>query len=97
MSEIGINSSNSKVIVNKKQRSLWQEAWRRFLKNKLAVISMIFLLILVFLAFGTLIIDLITDGNFYQKNVINQNLRLRLKPPSGEHLFGLDEFGRDMF
>lgn len=92
-----MNYTNTKVAAQKKQRSLWQEAWRRFLKNKLAVISMIFLLILVLLAFATIIIDFATDNKFYQQNVVNQNLRLRLKSPSGEHIFGLDEFGRDMF
>ena len=38
------------------------------------------------------------DGRvFYNAHVIKQNLRLRLKGPSAEHIFGLDEFGRDMF
>ena len=32
------------------QRTLWEETWRRFKKNKLAMAGMIFMLILVVLA-----------------------------------------------
>lgn len=81
----------------KRQRSMWQETWRRFLKNKLAVLSLIFLGLLTLAALGTIVFDLVTESKFYSENVIEQNLLMRLQPPSGEHIFGLDEFGRDMF
>lgn len=81
----------------KKQRSLWQATWQRFKKNKLAVISMIFLLCLTIIALGTIVFDIATNQEFYNNKVIEQNLLMRLKPPSAEHIFGLDEFGRDMF
>ncbi|NBK20442.1 MAG: ABC transporter permease [Spirochaetia bacterium] len=87
-----------KALANtKKQRTLAAETWRRFKKNKLAVVGMIVLVSLVTIAVATIIIDLATKNAFYNDHVIKQNLRLRLQGPSSEHIFGLDEFGRDIF
>lgn len=80
----------------KKQRSLWQEAWRRFKRNKTAMVGLAFFLSLIAIAIVTLIIDAVTGGEFYRSSVINQNLLDRLKGPSLAHPFGQDEFGRDM-
>ena len=87
-----------KALANKKkQRTLATETWRRFKKNKLAVVGMIVLASLVTIAITTIFIDLATKNAFYNDHVIKQNLRLRLQGPSSEHIFGLDEFGRDIF
>lgn len=80
----------------KKQRSLWQDAWRRFKKNRTAMIGLAFFLALVVIAIATLVIDIATGNEFYRNNVINQDLFGRLQGPSREHPFGQDEFGRDM-
>ncbi len=80
-----------------KRRGLWAEAWRRFKKNKLALLGMSFIILLLIIAIATIIIDLVTNKSFYNAHVIKQNLRLRLQGPSKEHIFGLDEFGRDIF
>ena len=79
-----------------KQRTLWQETWRRFKKNKLAMVGLAFILLLVVIAFSTVIIDLATGKEIYNNYVIKQDLRGRLEPPSLAHPFGKDEFGRDM-
>ena len=79
-----------------KARSLGADAWYRFKKNRLAVISLIFLCLMIVVAFSTFIIDWATDSSFYDAKVIAQDLRRRLEPLSWEHPFGLDEFGRDM-
>ncbi len=81
----------------KKQRTLATETWRRFRKNRLALVGMVVLASLVTIAITTIIIDLATSNAFYNDHVIKQNLRLRLQGPSPEHIFGLDEFGRDIF
>ena len=90
------NLEGKAVVANKKQRSLWQEAWRRFRKNRMAMVGLVFLSILVIIAVGTMVIDLVTQNEIYNNYVINQDLVNRLKGPSLEHPFGQDEFGRDM-
>ncbi|MBR1918510.1 MAG: ABC transporter permease [Spirochaetales bacterium] len=82
---------------NPKQRSLWVETWRRLKKDKLAIVGMIFILLLFCIAISTIVIDLVTHKSFYDAYVIKQNLRMRFKGPSKDHIFGLDEFGRDIF
>ena len=44
-----------------KARSLWQDAWRRLKKNKVAYIGFIFIIILVLVSIATLLIDLFTN------------------------------------
>lgn len=79
-----------------KSRSLWADAWRRFKKNKMAIVSLVFLLLLALTGVATLIIDWVTDDKIYDSLVISQDLSQRFVPPSGEHILGLDEFGRDI-
>ena len=61
----------------------------RFRKNKLAMVGLVILILLIFMAiFGPLI-----SGYDYRTNdLANKNL-----PPSAEHWFGTDELGRDVF
>lgn len=67
-----------------------KEIWRRFCKNKAAVIGLIILTVIVLLAVCA---DLIVP---YEK-VIAQSGSERLLAPSAAHLFGTDEYGRDLF
>lgn len=85
------------MVKKKKSRGLWADAMFRFKKNKLATAGLIFILILTLVALGTMVIDLVTHQNFYDNYVIKQNLRNRLQAPTMAHIFGTDEFGRDMF
>ena len=87
----------SKTLNEVQARTLWQEAWRRFKKNKVALICLAFLGILLVISIATLVIDLVTKEAFFDSHVINQDLIGKLKPPSMAHPFGQDEFGRDMF
>lgn len=80
----------------KKRRGLWQDAWRRFKKNRMAMAGLVFFCTLIVIAIATLVIDAVTANEYYKAHVINQDLVNRLGPPSAEHPFGQDEFGRDM-
>ncbi len=55
-------SKAKKVQPSSQQRTLWQETWRRFKKNKLAVAGMIFLMALVVIAIATIIIDAVNPS-----------------------------------
>ena len=84
-----INNNN----LSTKKRNQWKEVWVRLKRNKMAVVGLVILIILVFLAiFANVIAD-------YDTVVIKQNLQKghRLAPPSSAHIFGTDEFGRDIF
>ena len=72
-----------------KGRSLAQETWRRCLKNKGALVGMIFMILLVILACAG---DIIYD---YDTDVIGFSADLS-KAPSLNHPFGTDQLGRDI-
>ncbi|MDI1241695.1 MAG: ABC transporter permease [bacterium] len=79
-----------------KAASLWGDAWKRLLKNKLAVFGLVVLAIMVLLVtIGPAIFTGLTgltadyipaDGNL-----------LKSFPPSWQHPMGTDEAGRDIF
>jgi len=74
-----------------KKNSQGLETWRRFRKRPTAVVALFFFAIVLFLA---LFADVFWD---YQSQAIRQNAQIRLQRPSGEHWFGTDAFGRDLF
>ncbi|HQU90952.1 MAG TPA: ABC transporter permease [Pyrinomonadaceae bacterium] len=79
-----------------KQTSLWGDAWKRLLKNKLAVFGLVVLAIMVVLVtIGPAIFTAITG---YTADYIpaDGNL-LKSFPPSLQHPMGTDEAGRDIF
>jgi peptide/nickel transport system permease protein len=64
-------------------------ATRRFRRNPGAWVGLVIVTLLVLMAiFAPYLADRAPDA---------QNLRTRLKPPSGEHPFGTDEFGRSLY
>ncbi len=67
------------------------EVWHRLCKNKIAILGLVILSIFIFLA---VFADVIAD---YDTKVIAQDVTSRLQPPSKEHWFGTDGYGRDIF
>ncbi|MGQ9584410.1 MAG: ABC transporter permease [Anaerolineae bacterium] len=68
--------------------SLWGDAWRRLKRNRAAVGSMVFLILLVLVAIAA---PLLTPHSPY-----TPDFSLALQPPSPEHPLGTDELGRDL-
>jgi oligopeptide transport system permease protein len=68
--------------------SLWQDAWLRLRRNRLAVFGLAMLLLFVIIAALT---PWIAPYGYAQ-----QNLELGASPPSAAHWLGTDIFGRDL-
>lgn len=77
-------------------RTLWQEVKMRFVRNKSAMVGMCILVVLIAISAATLVIDFVTGNAFYNAMVVQQNLPQKLLAPCWEHLFGCDEYGRDI-
>ncbi|KAA5808088.1 ABC transporter permease [Thermoanaerobacterium thermosaccharolyticum] len=85
---IGANASESQSIV-RPSISYWQDAWRRLKMNKVAMASLVFLILLVLMAiFG----PYMRPFDYAHQDLFNTN-----KPFSKVHWFGTDYLGRDLF
>lgn len=74
-----------------KKKSKFHEVWKRYKKNKAAMVGLILICILIVMSiFANVIAD-------YDTMAIEQNSKDRLKGPSKEHWFGTDAYGRDVF
>lgn len=71
-------------------KSKWNETWRRLKKNRVAVLG---LAVTLFFILAAVLLPLFVPYSA----AIKQNAKNRLQPPSAEHIFGTDEYGRDEF
>jgi len=78
------------------QRTLWGDAWYRLRKNKLALMSLVWITIVVTAA---LTAGLWVPQNFGSPTAIDsvKALSQALQPPSLQHPMGTDDLGRDVF
>jgi peptide/nickel transport system permease protein len=72
-----------------RQRGQIRDIWRRFRRNKLAVVGLVVV--------GFLMVIAILQPFISPFDPMEQNLLNTRKPPSGSHYFGTDILGRDMF
>ncbi|TFD99287.1 oligopeptide ABC transporter permease [Jeotgalibacillus salarius] len=79
------NKSQEKTI----NMSPWAIARRKFLRNKLAMISSFFLLTVIIISF---LAPFITTADISKVNIMQMTLE-----PSGDHWLGTDKSGRDVF
>ncbi|QDQ01655.1 ABC transporter permease [Lysinibacillus fusiformis] len=87
--EIVTNQEVSASKTPNKSPSPWVIARRKFVKNKLAMISLIFLIIVIILSF---LAPYITT-----KDIVRIDFMKISQPPSSEHWLGTDTNGRDVF
>ncbi|WP_017436547.1 nickel transporter permease [Saccharococcus caldoxylosilyticus] len=89
MAELARNQTPMHTVQEQTESaSLWKEGWRQFRKNKIALVG---LGIVVFFILLAIFAPLLAPYDFK-----DQNLAERLQPPSLKHLFGTDDFGRDI-
>jgi len=82
-------NEHEKEAVARPSLSYFKDAWKRLVKNKLAMSGLIFL---IFLAVMAMIGPILSPYSVKQVDLPNQ-----FKTPSAAHWFGTDSLGRDVF
>ena len=85
---VGVDEQASENLV-RPSISYWQDAFRRLKKNRVAMASLILLLIIVFMC--------IFAPYIYPHPYDEQNIEFTNQGPTLQHIFGLDDLGRDIF
>lgn len=83
-----VNEKN-KVVKKRKKNSKAADIFKRLKRNKMAMVGLVILVVLLLTAF---LADWIAPYGFEEQNLDNM-----LMGPTIEHIFGTDEFGRDLF
>ena len=72
-----------------KSRSYFQDVWFQYKKNKLAMVSLVFIIIMILMA---IFMPMFSRYSYEAQDLANPNAL-----PSAAHWFGTDKFGRDIF
>jgi peptide/nickel transport system permease protein len=86
MSTVSISSSTPMIAV--RQSTFAQDIWRRFRRNRLALAGLGIVIVLCVLA--------VFAQNVAPYDPVEVNLDIQFDPPSLQHLFGADLYGRDL-
>src|SRR5436309_10903815 len=79
-------------------RSPWQLFWRRFREDRLAMASLVFLVLLVLVAiFAPLVVKIFGAPGPNTRDVGALDFFGTPTGPSSSHIFGVDQLGRDVF
>ncbi|MEH7097586.1 oligopeptide ABC transporter permease [Neobacillus vireti] len=86
-----ITQKDSKLTINPREKSLspWEIARKKFVNNKLAIISLAFLIVVAIVSF---LAPYITTADVTKINIGEMSLE-----PSSKHWLGTDKAGRDVF
>lgn len=84
------SKTQAKVSQKYKKQSQAAMVWHNFKKNKGALVGVAVMLIIILAMF-------VTMATVDYKQVTSLDAKERLLSPSSEHLFGTDQFGRDIF
>ena len=85
---LGVDEQSSETLV-RPSISYWQDAVRRLKKNKIAMLSLFFLIFMILMC--------IFAPYIYPHPYNEQNIAITNQGPTAEHIFGLDDLGRDIF
>lgn len=84
-------SNVHEVKAQYRKQSRMKQVWKRLKKNRPAILGLAIIFIFLFFA---VFADVIAN---YESMALKQDTAHRLEPPSKQHIFGTDEFGRDIF
>lgn len=83
----------SAEYIARPQVTYWQDAWRRFKNNRLALVALVILVMLLLLVvFGPMV-----SKSLYGYEVNTIDFVAKNQGPSANHWFGTDNLGRDIF
>ena len=85
-----VESAAAIVAADRTVRSPWSEFWRKFKKQRVALIAGLFVVALVIVAIAAPWIVPYDAESFFDYDKLNA-------PPSWQHWFGVDALGRDIF
>jgi oligopeptide transport system permease protein len=83
----GLASFRAAATSPRRERGLWRDAWYRLTRNRAAVFSLVFVILLVLAA---VFAGVLAPYPFDRQDLEGTDLG-----PSGAHLFGTDQLGRD--
>ena len=86
----GVSPIEEQERIASKPVTYGQDVWRRFRRNRVALIAAILLLLLLLLV---LLGPMLSGYPIIERT----NAKIRNQPPSAEHWFGTDTLGRDLF
>lgn len=84
-----VNAKASKKAKEDRIEGPWEMVWKRFKKNKVAMVGLVIFVVLVLSAVCA---PLLTPYELEEMDYTNVN-----QPPSSEHILGTDNLGRDYF
>lgn len=89
MASVDLTAPEIQQTLARPPRSLWRDAWRRLMSNRLARVGLAISIFFLFLAVAVPFL-------FPYNPKIDSDLVNQLKEPSAEHWMGTDEQGRDV-
>jgi len=93
----GITAETAASISQPSTLNPQQLAWRRFKKNRPAIVSAWFLAFLLLVVFAWPIVLKMSGAGFAQLHAPDQLSDAQFSPPDAQHWFGTDVHGRDLF